>query len=100
MNVLIVHADEEPKLFNGAMKYMAERVLQNSGRTVDVSALDAMQFNPVGGKRDFTMLADPNFFEYGVQQTKATDSKTFSADVATERAKLFRVNSLIFQFPL
>jgi NAD(P)H dehydrogenase (quinone) len=100
MNVLIVYAHEEPKSFNGAMRDTAVRVIQETGHTVEVSDLYAMQFNPVGGKHDFTTLADPDYFKYGVEQTKASDAKTFAADVVAEHEKLFRADFLIFQFPL
>ena len=100
MNVLIVYAHEEPKSFNGAMRDTAVRVLQELGHTVEVSDLYAMQFNPAGGRHDFTALADPNYFKYGVEQTKASENKTFTADVAAEHEKLFRADFLIFQFPL
>jgi hypothetical protein len=73
MKVLIVHAHEEPKSFNGAMRDTAISVLKEPGHTVEVSDLYAMTFNPVGGKHDFTALADPEFFKYGVEQTKATE---------------------------
>jgi NAD(P)H dehydrogenase (quinone) len=96
MKVLIVHAHEEPKSFNGAMKDTAVRVLKESGHTVEVSDLYAMKFNPVGGKHDFTALADPDFFKYGIEQTKATEAKTFAADVVAEQEKLFRADFLIF----
>jgi NAD(P)H dehydrogenase (quinone) len=100
MNVLIVHAHEEPKSFNAALKDTAVRVLAESGHTVVVSDLYAMKFNPVGGTHDFTKLADPGYFKYGVEQTKATEAKTFAADVAAEQEKLFRADFLIFQFPM
>ncbi len=100
MNVLIVYAHEEPKSFNGALKDAAVQVLRESGHTVVVSDLYALKFNPVGGKHDFTALADPDFFKYGVEQTKATEAKTFAADVVAEQEKLFEADFLIFQFPL
>lgn len=100
MNVLIVHAHEEPKSFNGAMKDTAVKVLQEAGHTVVVSDLYAMQFNPAGGRHDFTSLVDPDYFKYGIEQTKATEAKTFAADVVAEQEKLFRADFLIFQFPL
>jgi NAD(P)H dehydrogenase (quinone) len=100
MNVLIVHAHQEPKSYNGAMKDTAVRVLKESGHTVEISDLYAMKFNPVGGKHDFTSLADPDFFKYGIEQTKATEAKTFAPDVVAEQEKLFQADFLIFQFPL
>ncbi|MEI8019256.1 MAG: NAD(P)H-dependent oxidoreductase [Schlesneria sp.] len=100
MNVLIVYAHEEPKSFNGAMRDTAVRVLQETGHNVEVSDLYAIRFNPVGGKHDFTTLTDPEFFKYGIEQTKASEAKTFAADVAAEQEKLLRADLLIFQFPL
>ena len=100
MNVLIVYAHEEPKSFNGAMRDTAVRILQETGHTVEVSDLYAMNFNPVGGKHDFTTLADPDYFKYGIEQTKASEAKTFAADVVAEQEKLLRADLLIFQFPL
>lgn len=100
MDVLIVYAHEEPKSFNGAMRDTAIRTLQELGDTVEVSDLYAMRFNPVGGKHDFTALADPDCFKYGVEQIKASEVGTFAADVAVEQDKLFRADFLIFQFPL
>ena len=100
MNVLIVYAHEEPKSFNGAMRDTGVRVLQEAGHTVEVSDLYAMRFNPVGGKHDFTALVDADYFKYGVEQTKASEAKTFADDVAAEQEKLLRADLLIFQFPL
>jgi NAD(P)H dehydrogenase (quinone) len=100
MNVLIVYAHEEPKSFNGAMRDTAVSVLGECGHTVDLSDLYARRFNPVGGRHDFTTLADSDYFKYGVEQTKATEAKTFAADVVAEQEKLFRANFLVLQFPL
>jgi NAD(P)H dehydrogenase (quinone) len=100
MNALIVYAHEDPKSFNGALRDLAVRVLREGGHTVEVSDLYGMRFNPVGGKHDFTTLADPDFFKYGIEQTKATEAGTFAVDVAAEQEKLLQADLLIFQFPL
>jgi NAD(P)H dehydrogenase (quinone) len=100
MKVLLVYAHEEPKSFNGAMRDLAVAVLTETGHTVEVSDLYAMKFNPLGGKHDFTRLTDPDFFKYGVEQTRATEARTFAADVGVEQEKLFRADFLILQFPL
>ena len=77
MNVLIVYAHEEPKSFNGAMRDKAVTVLGQCGHIVEVSDLYAMKFNPVGGRHDFTRLADPDYFKnMESEQTKATEAKT------------------------
>jgi NAD(P)H dehydrogenase (quinone) len=100
MRALIVHAHAEPKSFNGALKEAAVKALRARGDEVEVSDLYAMGFNPVGGPHDFQQLADPEFFKYGMEQTIASDRKTFAADVAAEQQKLFRADFLLFQFPL
>jgi NAD(P)H dehydrogenase (quinone) len=100
MNVLIVHAHEEPRSFNGALRDTAVRVLTEEGHRVVVSDLYPMGFNPVGGRHDFTALHDPENFRYGIEQTRASEAGTFAPDLAAEQAKLFEADLLIFQFPL
>lgn len=100
MNVLIVYAHEEPLSFNGALRDTAIRVLTEEGHRVEVSDLYAMGFNPVGGRHDFTSLHDPTHFQYRVEQAHATQSGTFSADVAAEQKKLLEADFLLFQFPM
>lgn len=100
MNVLLVHAHEEPKSFNGALRDTALKTLAEMGHTVEQSDLYAMNWDPVGGKRDFTKLSEPDYFKYGVEQTKATELGTFAPDVAREQQKLLKADLLIFQFPL
>jgi len=100
MNVLIVHAHEEPKSFNGALKDHAVDVLTKAGHSVEVCDLYAMNFDPVGGKRDFAELSNTKFFKYGKEQAIATKTGTFATDVAAEQTKLLACDFLIFQFPL
>ena len=100
MNVLIVHAHEESQSFNSALKDHAVDVLTKAGHRVEVSDLYAMNFDPVGGKRDFAELSNSEFFKYGKEQAIATKAGTFATDVAVEQAKLLACDFLIFQFPL
>jgi len=100
VNTLIVYAHEEPRSFNAAMKERAVSVLTDAGHTVEVSDLYAMDFDPVGGKRDFTELADPAYFKYGKEQAVATQNDTFAPDVAAEQRKVLACDFLILQFPL
>ena len=53
MNVLIVHAHNEPKSFNTAMMNLAVEVLQGEGHEVLVSDLYEIKFNPVASADDF-----------------------------------------------
>ena len=49
MNVLIVHAHNEPKSFCSALKDLAVEDLRKAGHQVRVSDLYAMNWNPVAG---------------------------------------------------
>ncbi len=100
MNVLIVYAHEEPRSFNAALKNHAVSVLTDAGHSVEVSDLYAMDFDPVGGKRDFTELSNSEFFKYGKEQANASKNSTFAAEVVAEQEKLLACDLLIFQFPL
>ncbi len=100
MNVLIVYAHEEPRSFNAALKNHAVSVLTDAGHSVEVSDLYAMDFDPVGGKRDFTELSNSEFFKYGTEQANASKNSTFAAEVVAEQEKLLACDLLIFQFPL
>lgn len=100
MNVLIVYAHEEPQSFNAALKNHAISVLTEAGHSVEVSDLYAMDFDPVGGKRDFTNLSNYETFKYGKEQADASKNSTFVAEVAAEQEKLLACDLLIFQFPL
>jgi len=100
MKALIVLAHEEPRSFNGALRDTAVATLRGMGMEVMQSDLYAMNFNPVGGKHDFTRLANPDYFKYGPEQTAATEAKTFKDELKLEQEKLFAADLLIFQFPL
>ena len=100
MNVLIVYAHEESQSFNGSLKDHAVDVLTKAGHSVEVSDLYAMNFDPVGGKRDFAELSNTKFFKYGKEQAIAAKAGTFASDVAVEQTKLLACDFLMFQFPL
>jgi NAD(P)H dehydrogenase (quinone) len=100
MKALIVYAHEEPKSFNAALLKSTVDTLSGMGMTVTVSDLYAMNFDPVGGKRDFTTLHEPDYFKYAVEQTHATTAGTFVPELAAEHKKLLEADLLLFQFPL
>ncbi len=100
MNVLIVYAHPEPKSFNGALRDLATSILKTQGHKVQVSDLYEMGFNPIGGRHDFTVLENPDYFKYGIEQMAATEKKRFAPDVASEQQKLFDTELLIFQCPV
>jgi NAD(P)H dehydrogenase (quinone) len=100
MNILIVHAHPEPNSFCAALKQSACDYFLSSGHSVEISDLYAMQFNPVGGRVDFTTVSDPDYFKYQAEQVHAFQNDGFVPEIKQEMDKLERADLLIFNFPL
>lgn len=99
-NVLIVYAHEEPTSFNGALKDLAVSTLTEAGFHVEVSDLYQMNFNAVGDRRDFTEVPEATNYKYQVEQRKAYEKGTLTADIKIEQEKVKKADFIIFQFPL
>jgi NAD(P)H dehydrogenase (quinone) len=100
MNILIVHAHPEPNSFSAALKNKAIEHFQKKGFQIEVSDLYKMNFNPVGGKHDFTALSNPDYFKYQAEQVNAFQNDLFSPELKSEMEKLLRADVVIFNFPL
>jgi len=100
MNVLIVHAHNEPQSFNAAMKNLAVETLQAQGHSVQVSDLYAMQWNPVAGAADFGARANPGYLVYALEQRQGYGNKTLAPDIQAELDKLLWAELVIFNFPI
>ena len=100
MHVLIIHAHPEPTSFNAALKDIAVAALETAGHSVDVADLFAEGFDAVAGRHDFQSSADPQRFHYQGEQEHAARTRSFSADIAREQARVERADLFIFQFPL
>lgn len=100
VNALIVYAHHEPRSFNAMMKNVAVDYLSGAGHEVIVSDLYAMQFNPVGGRHDFTSAADPDYFDYQAEQRSAFRNGAMAPDLRAEHEKVRWCELLILQFPL
>lgn len=98
--VLIIHAHPEPKSFNMALMNCTKEFFEANGDSVKVSDLYAMNFDPVGGKHDFTEIANPEFFKYQQEQVHAFVNGHFVPGLKEEMEKLEWCNILIFVFPL
>jgi NAD(P)H dehydrogenase (quinone) len=98
--VLIVHVHPEENSFCSALKNTAIEHFTNKGAQVKVSDLYKMNFNPVGGKHDFTTLQNNNYFKYQLEQVNAYQNNLFADDVKLEMEKLEWCDTLIFNFPL
>ena len=97
MKILIVHAHPEPNSFNSSLVRSAVDWCAEQGFEVQVSDLYTMGFNPVGGAHDFTHK-EPDFFKYQLEQVKAGEQNSFSAELQMEMDKLQWCDVLIFNF--
>jgi NAD(P)H dehydrogenase (quinone) len=100
MNVFLVYAHAEPKSFNGALSRTAQHTLQAAGRTVQVSDLYGMNFDPVSDRRNFKTVKNPDFFKQQLEEMHATEVGGFAPDVEAELRKMEACDLMIWQFPL
>lgn len=100
MNVLIVHAHNEPRSFNSALKDCAVEQLRAAGHAVQVSDLHAMNWNPVASAADFGSRANPDYLVYALEQRHNFEAGTLAPDIAAEIAKVQWCDLLILNFPL
>ena len=100
MNILIVHAHENPDSFCSALCSQAEKAALNKGHSVIVSDLYLQEFIPTGGKHDFTKLSDASYYKYATEQLHASNNDGFSPELKAEMNKLIEADLLIFNFPL
>ena len=100
MNVLIVHAHNEPQSFSTALYKLAEETLRGQGHEVRVSDLYAMNWNPVASAADFGARANPEYLVYALEQREGAKSQTIAADIQAELDKLLWADLVIFNFPI
>ncbi|WP_076999512.1 NAD(P)H-dependent oxidoreductase [Variovorax sp. KK3] len=100
MHCLIVHAHPEPASFNGALKDVARKALEQMGHTVAISDLYRMGWNPALGAADFGDRADADYLDLSREQEHAFARGGQAADVLAEQAKVAAADLVIFQFPV
>ncbi|SDO60456.1 NAD(P)H-dependent oxidoreductase [Pseudomonas jinjuensis] len=100
MNVLIVHAHNEPQSFSTALYKLAQETLQGQGHAVQVSDLYAMNWNPVASAADFAERANPDYLVYALEQREGTKNQSIAADIRAELDKLLWADLVIFNFPI
>ncbi|WP_435606955.1 NAD(P)H-dependent oxidoreductase [Pseudomonas knackmussii] len=100
MNVLIVHAHNEPQSFSTALYQLAEETLRGQGHEVKTSDLYAMNWNPVASAADFGARANPDYLVYALEQREGAKAKTIAADIQGELDKLLWADLVIFNFPI
>lgn len=100
MNVLIVHAHNEPQSFNTALKDTAVAEFERGGHVVKVSDLYAMNWNPVASAADFGSRANPDYLVYALEQRHNYEAGTIADDIRTEIEKVRWCELLILNFPI
>ncbi len=100
MNVLIVHAHENPDSFSSALMGNAQKYFQERSDTVTISDLYAKGFNPVAGKHDFKNPSGNTYYKYALEQLHAHKQDLFQDDVKLEMQALEKADVLILNFPL
>ncbi|HBP5446116.1 NAD(P)H-dependent oxidoreductase [Pseudomonas aeruginosa] len=100
MNVLIVHAHNEPQSFTRALCDQACETLAGQGHAVQVSDLYAMNWNPVASAADFAERADPDYLVYALEQREGVKRQSLAADIQAELDKLLWADLLILNFPI
>ena len=100
MHIFIVYYHPEPQSFNGAMLATAVNALEEHGHDVRVSNLHEMDFTPVSGRHNFTVVKDKTFFKQQLEEIHATEVNGFSPEIEVEQSKLEWCDLMIWQFPL
>lgn len=100
MNIVIVHAHNEPQSFNAAMKNLAVSELGKLGHNVMLSDLYEMNWNPVASAADFGERANPDYLVYALEQRHNYNQQTLAPDIQSELKKLLWADLVIFNFPI
>lgn len=100
MKTLAVLAHPERNSFNGALYDVAQRVFSNNGHEFKGSDLYRLNFNPISDRHNFKEVKDAAYFKPQIEEMHASETGTFSDDIAAEMEKLFWADLLILQFPL
>jgi NAD(P)H dehydrogenase (quinone) len=78
----------------------AKGFFEENGGSVEVSDLYAMNFNPVPTASDFNERANPDYFNYALEQRKALPAGTLSEDIMAEIEKIEAADLILINFPL
>ena len=97
MKTLIIFAHPEPRSFCAALKNAAAEFF---GENVEISDLYAQNFKAIADSADFLSRANPDYFNYALEQRAAQKSATLAPDIAAELAKIDRADLVLFVFPL
>jgi len=100
MNILVVHAHENPDSFCSSLAKTVQTWSEQNGHHFTISDLYQKEFNPVAGKHDFVQLSDSDYYKYAIEQLNAHLNQLFAPEVKTEMGLVDKADVLIFNFPL
>ena len=100
MNLLIVHAHNEPQSFVTSMKDLTVQHFERAGWNVQVSDLYAMGFNPVASADDFSARKNPDYLTYALEQRHGWQTGTLAKDIVAVVEKVQWADLIIFSFPI
>ena len=100
MKVFVVYWHPEPQSFNAAMFLAALKALTDAGHEVISSDLEAMRFDPVSSRKNFTTIKDPEYFKPQIEEMHASQNDGFSPEIETEIGNIEWCDLMIWQFPL
>lgn len=88
------------KSFNHRLIQAAKETLEADGCAVVVNDLVAIGFNPVGGPNDFIDVGDSDFFDYQMEQKRASQGHRYAPDVQHQMDLLTWCDIVIHQYPI
>lgn len=100
MNIFYIYAHPNPTSFNGVLKEVGYKILQQAKHEVIVSDLYAERFNAIASNDDFNLPEADLNPQYFIAQKIAYDQNALASDIKVEIDKISWADHLIFQFPL
>jgi len=100
MKAHVVLAHPEPKSFNAALFRTAVDALGAAGHEVQTSDLNAMRFDPISDRRNFTTTKDLDYLKVQIEEMHASQAGGFVPELEAEMVKLEWCDLTVWQFPL
>ena len=100
IKAFIVYWHPEAKSFNAARFHAAAEVLTGAGHEVRTSDLNAMRFDPISSRSNFTSVKDPDYFKQQLEEMHAAETDGFAPIIEAEMEKVEWCDLMIWQFPL
>lgn len=98
--ILIIHAHPESNSFCAGIKDKTIEHFKTTGADVRVRDLYADNFQPIGGKHDFTSIKNSDYFKYQMEQVNAYENGLFEENLKAHMDDFEWCDTLVFSFPL